>query len=84
MMPQFLVLIAQFEQSPTRALAEMLKSWLEPIVRMWRSTKSSGLTEGFHTKMEMPSRRAYGFRSFEHYRMRVLALCSWSGVINRV
>src|SRR5690606_22544765 len=84
MMPQFLKLIAQFEQSPARALAETLRSWLEPIVRMWRFTKSNGITEGFHTKMEMLSRRAYGFRNFENYRMRVLAQCGWSGVINRV
>lgn len=29
------------------------------------------------------SRRAYSFRNFENYRMRVLAQCGWSGVINR-
>jgi len=57
MLPKFLALIRQFEQSPARALAETLKSWLEPIVRMWRFTKSNGITEGFHTKMEMLSRR---------------------------
>ena len=68
MMPQFLALIAQFEQSPARALAQTLKSWLETIIRMWRFTKSNGITEGFHTKMEMLSRRAYGFRNFENYR----------------
>src|SRR5690606_40426634 len=60
MMPQFLALIEQFEQSPASALAQTLRSWLEPIVRMWRFTKSNGITEGFHTKMEMLSRRAYG------------------------
>jgi hypothetical protein len=27
----------------------------------------NGPTEGFHTKMEMMSRRAYGFRNFENY-----------------
>jgi len=84
MMPQFLALIEQFEQSPARALAQTLRAWLEPIVRMWRFTKSNGITEGFHTKMEMLSRRAYGFRNFENYRMRVLAQCGWNGVINRV
>ena len=84
MMPQFLALIEQFEQSPARALAATLRSWLEPIVRMWRFTKSNGITEGFHTKMEMLSRRAYGFRNFENHRVRVLAQCGWNGVINRV
>jgi hypothetical protein len=84
MLPQFLSLIEQFGQSPARALAQTLRLWLEPIVRMWRFTKSNGITEGFHTKMEMLSRRAYGFRNFENYRMRVLAQCGWNGVINRV
>ncbi|WP_416233124.1 transposase [Castellaniella sp.] len=59
-------------------------SWLEPIVRRWHLSESNGITEGFHTKMEMLSRRAYGFRNFENYRIRVLAQCGWSGVINRV
>lgn len=84
LIPQFVALIRQFEQSPAKALAATLTSWLEPIVRMWRFTKSNGITEGFHTKMEMLSRRAYGFRNFENYRLRVLAQCGWNGVINRV
>lgn len=65
----------QFEQSPARAQAATLRSWIEPIGRMWCFTRSNGITEGFHTKMEMLSRRAYGFRNFENYRMRVLAQC---------
>ncbi|HAR61909.1 MAG TPA: hypothetical protein DCS13_14065, partial [Candidatus Margulisbacteria bacterium] len=36
---------------------------------------SNGITEGFHTKMEMLSRRAYGFRNFENYRLWVKILC---------
>ena len=84
MLPQFLALIEQFAHSPAHALARTLRSWLEPIVRMWRFSRSNGITEGFHTKMEMLSRRAYGFRNFENYRMRVLAQCGWNGVIYRV
>jgi transposase len=44
---------------------------------MWRFPYSNGITEGFHTKMEMISRRAYGFKNFENYRLRVLAQCGW-------
>lgn len=84
LLPQFLALIRQFEQSPVRELAATLTSWLEPIVRMWRFSRSNGITEGFDTKMEMLSRRAYGFRNFENYHMRVLAQRGWNGVINRV
>jgi transposase len=71
-------------QSPLRRLAKTLMSWLEPIVMMWRFSKSNGPTEGFHNKMEMMTRRAYGFRNFENYRLRVLTHCGWDGIINRV
>lgn len=84
MLPDFLALIDQFANSPARTLADTLTSWLEPIVSMWRFSKSNGITEGFHTKMEMISRRAFGFRNFENYRLRVLALCGWDGVMHRV
>lgn len=38
---------------------------------MWRFTRNNGITEGFHTKMEVLSRQAYGFRNFNNYRLRV-------------
>ena len=31
---------------------------------------------GFHNKMELINRQAYGYRNFENYRMRVKVLCS--------
>ena len=65
---------------PLKTFGQTLKSWLEPIVRMWRFTKNNGITEGFHNKMETISRRAYGFRNFKNYRLRVIALCGWDGV----
>ena len=83
-LPVFTRLIRQLAASPLHALARTLTSWLEPIVAMWRFSKSNGITEGFHNKMEMMTRRAYGFRNFENYRIRVLAHCGWDGVINRV
>ena len=87
-LPGLLELIEQLKASPLRSLAMTLTSWLEPIVSMWRFSKttvrrSGGITEGFHTKMEMMTRRAYGFRNFENYRLRVLTHCGWGGIINR-
>jgi transposase len=68
---------------PLRNLGQTLFEWRNEIARMFRFTKTNSITEGFHNKMEMLSRRAFGFRNFENYRMRVLALCGWNGVINR-
>ncbi len=83
-LPRYLKLIDQLKLSPLRTLANTLSAWMEPIIAMWRFSKSNGITEGFHNKMEMMSRRAYGFRNFENYRLRVLAHCGWDGIINRV
>jgi transposase len=56
-------------------LAKSLSDWIEEIVRMWRFTRNNGITEGFHRKMKLIQRRAYGFRSFNNYRLRVIAQC---------
>ncbi len=65
-------------------LLKTLTSWMGPILAMWRFSKTNGITEGYHNKMEMMSRRAYGFRNFENYRLRVRGRCGWDGIINRV
>lgn len=83
LIPQLLWHMNECIQSPwdpLKTFGQTLKSWLEPIARMWRFTKSNGITEGLHTKMEMISRRAFGFRNFRNYRLRVIALCGWNGV----
>ena len=56
-------------------LAETISKWFTPIIRMWRFTKNNSITEGFHRKMKLIQRRAYGYRNFENYRLRVLVEC---------
>jgi len=60
---------------PLVTLGNTLEDWHEEIARMWRYTRNNGITEGFHTKIEMIQRRAYGFRNFENLRLRVKVLC---------
>ena len=76
--PQLLQQIKTLGQSGLEAaqtLAKSLSEWIEEIVRMWRFTRNNGITEGFHRKMKLIQRRAYGFRSFNNYRLRVIAQC---------
>ena len=58
-----------------KTLGKTLESWQEEIARMWRYAKNNGITEGFHRKMKLIQRRAYGFKNFENYRLRVKVLC---------
>jgi transposase len=57
-------------------LGDTLHSWSAEIATMWRFTRNNGITEGFHTKMEVLQRQAYGFRNFQNYRLRVKVMCS--------
>jgi transposase len=58
-----------------KTLGKTLKSWAPEILRMFVFPFSNGVTEGFHRKMKLIQRRAYGFRNFENYRLRVIVLC---------
>lgn len=77
--PVFLRMVTALKESPFKRLATLGKTlyeWQDEVVRMWRFSKSNGITEGFHRKMKLIQRRAYGFRNFENYRLRVRVLCS--------
>ena len=48
------------------AVVDGLKGFPEAII---------AITEGFHRKMKLIQRRAYGFKNFSNYRLRVIAQC---------
>ena len=76
---QLLEAIADLKQSgfeDCRKLGRTLESWQEEIGRMWRFSRSNGITEGFHRSMKLIQRQAFGFRNFDNYRRRVRALCA--------
>ena len=78
LIPRFVNAINQLKASGFDSLISLgktLERWNNEIARMWRFTKTNSITEGFHNKMEQISRRAYGFRNFENYRLRVKLYC---------
>ena len=79
LVPRFLRALYQLRQAGLAQLVQLgqtLASWSQEIVAMWRFTRNNGITEGFHNKMELINRQAYGFRNFQNYRLRVKVLCS--------
>jgi transposase len=77
--PRFLKAIYQLREARLPQLVQLgetLESWSQEIATMWRFTRNNGITEGFHTKMEVLQRQAYGFRNFQNYRLRVKVMCS--------
>lgn len=79
LIPQLLSFIEQLKTCGFQQLQQLgrtLQAWAGEIAAMWRFTRNNGITEGFHNKMEMISRRAFGFRNFENYRLRVRVMCA--------
>lgn len=78
LIPRLLRAIYELKQAGLAHLVQLgqtLSSWSQEIAAMWRFTRNNGITEGFHNKMELINRQAYGFRNFENYRLRVKVLC---------
>jgi len=78
LIPRFLKALHQLRQSGLAQLVQLgetLQAWSLEIATMWRFTRNNGITEGFHTKMELLQRQAYGFRNFNNYRLRVRIMC---------
>jgi transposase len=78
LIPRLLSYIKKYKAenfAPMQTLANTLHSWRGEIAAMWRFTKNNGITEGFHRKMKLIQRRAYGFRNLQNYRLRVIATC---------
>ncbi len=67
--------LKQSSVAPLKTLGKTLFNWKEEVARMFRFSKNNGITEGFHRKMKLIQRRAYGFKNFENYRLRVRVLC---------
>jgi hypothetical protein len=83
LVPRFLRAVYQLRPAGITQLVQLghtLAAWSEEIVAMWRFTRNNAITEGFHNKMELISRQAYGFRNFQNYRLRVkvfMFLVAW-------
>ena len=50
-----------------------LLSWLDNITNYFLQRTTSGIVEGINNKIKLIKRRAFGFRNFGNFRLRVIA-----------
>jgi transposase len=50
-----------------------LAGWRDKIANYFHQHTTSGMVEGINNKIKLIKRRAFGFRNFEHFRLRVIA-----------
>ena len=50
-----------------------LANWADRITNYFHQRITSGIVEGINNKIKLTKRRAFGFRNFEYFRIRVMA-----------
>jgi transposase len=59
-----------------RALRRTLMGWRHEILAYFETGLTNGRVEGFNGKAKLVRMRAYGYRSFKNYRLRLLNACA--------
>jgi transposase len=66
-----------FSQLPElKTLRRTLMKWRPEILTCFATGLTNGRTEGLNNKAKLVKRRAYGYRSFANYRLRLLNACA--------
>ena len=58
-----------------QTLRKTLIKWQHEILNYFKTRLTNARVEGFNNKAKLIKRRAYGYRSFKNYRLRVLNAC---------
>ena len=59
-----------------KTLRKTLIKWREPILAYFFTGLTNGRTEGYNNLAKLIQRRAFGYKSFENYRLRLLNACA--------
>lgn len=59
-----------------KTLRRTLLKWKEEILAYFLNRLTNARTEGFNNKAKVVKRRAYGYKSFRNYRLKVLTACA--------
>jgi transposase len=60
---------------PIKTLSETLKKWKLEILNYFTTKLTNARTEGFNNLAKLVQRRAFGYKNFENYRLRLLYAC---------
>lgn len=66
--------MAQSELPEIKKLRKTLMKWKSEILNYFSTGLTNGRTEGFNNLAKLLQKRAFGFRSFKNYRLRLLSL----------
>lgn len=68
--------LARSELPELQTFRTTLLRWRAEILAYFQTRSTNGMTEGFNGKAKLVKRRAYGYKSFANYRLRLLNACA--------
>jgi transposase len=68
-------LLAHSKIKELKRLRRTLKNWRSEILAYFDSRLTNARTEGYNNVAKLVQKRAYGYKSFENYRLRLLNAC---------
>lgn len=74
-MDMLITLASQSNLKPIKTLSETLTKWKSEILNYFTTKLTNARTEGFNNLAKLVQRRAFGFKNFENYRLRLLHAC---------
>jgi transposase len=68
--------LAHSDVAELKTFRGTLMKWRKEVLAYFQTRATNGMTEGFNGKAKLVKRRAYGYRSFRNYRLRLLNACA--------
>jgi len=72
---QWIDSVQQSGQRKLDAFINTLENWANPILNYFNQRTTQGFVEGMNNKLKLIMRRAYGYRNFDRFALRILAEC---------
>ena len=72
---QWIDSVQQSGQPKLDTFINTLENWANPILNYFNQRTTQGFVEGMNNKLKLIMRRAYGYRNFDRFALRILAEC---------
>jgi transposase len=68
--------LARSDLKELKTLRRTLMKWRSEILAYFKTPLTNGRTEGFNNLAKLVQRRAFGYKNFQNYRLRLLNACA--------
>ena len=72
---KLLDILAHTKVKELKSLRRTLMSWKDEILNYFENRITNARTEGYNNVCKQLQKRAYGYRNFNNYRLKVLNVC---------